>query len=262
MSALKVYTFVTNKPDLIELQLNSFKRHLKEEFDFIVFNNAAMWDSNKFKDIQRECKRLNLSVIDIQYDIELASRCESLGGGPVLLGDSKYQSTNTACGYSVCWAWENIISRMGGNALLMHHDMFLIKDVKLTDYLDEHELVFVPQNRPNVDLHLWEGFTLANLNKLPEPGSVNWWCGTVNGMSVDVGGQSYHYFKAHPEVRWMGLRPVHTEDDPNVDFHPSRYEYIYCGDERIVLHYRAASNWMNLSEEYHEKKTAWLKGQL
>ena len=262
MSALKIYTFVTNKPDFIELQYSSFNKHLKERFEFIVFNNAAMGNPGSYSAITQECRRLGLQTIDIQFDRALVQRCEKLGDAPVFRGDLRYRNTNTACGYSVCWAWENIISKQDGPVCMLHHDMFLIEDVVLTAYLKNAELAFVPQDRPGVDLHLWEGFVLADVRFLPKPESINWWCGEVDGVSVDVGGQSYHYFKKHPEVRWRGFRPVHVEDNPDVDFHPSRYEYIYCENDRIMLHYRSASNWMNMSDDYHEKKTAWLRRQL
>jgi hypothetical protein len=255
---LNIFTFVTNKPDFIELQLNSFRKHLKEEFTFTVFNNAAMGNPSFFPVITRECNRLGLRNIDIQYDRDLIDRCESRGSNPILRGNAQYKDTGAACGYSVCWAWENIISKQTEKICLMHHDMFLIRDVVLTNYLKEHQLAFVPQSRPGVDVHMWEGFTLADVPNLPEPSKINWWCGRVNGTKVDVGGQTWHYLKEHPEVKWFGLAPEHTEDDPNVDFHPSRYEFITFNSERIVLHYRAASDWMQLGPEYHARKKAWL----
>jgi hypothetical protein len=259
---LNIFTFVTNKPDFIELQLKSFQKHLKEEFTFTVFNNAGMGNPEFFSLITEECTRLGIRSINIQYDQDLVNRCEAGGSWPIFRANRRYKDTGAACGYSVCWAWENIISKHQGHILLMHHDMFLIKDVVLTDYLQTNELVFVPQCRPEVDMYMWEGFVLADMDILPEPRSVNWWCGRVNGTKVDVGGQTWHYLKAHPGVRVMCLAPDHTEDDPNVDFHPSRYEFITFNQERIVLHYRAASDWMQLGPEYHAKKKLWLLRQL
>lgn len=260
---LKIYTFLSNRPDLLALQYHSFEKHLKEPFEFIVVNNAVEFPNAQ--NIEKECRRLGLQSISVQVNKKLIAHCESLGDGPVFTGPDStgnYKNTNTGCGYSVAWAWENAISKQSGPICIIHHDMFLIRDVKLTDYLKDQSLAFVPQNKPGVPLHMWEGFVLADISKLPEPEKIDWWCGYINEVHVDVGGQSHHWFVAHPEVKYFSINPDHTEDTPDVDFHPSRFEYMTFNGEPIVLHYRAASNWMNMSEEYHERKLVWLKRQL
>jgi hypothetical protein len=137
-----------------------------------------------------------------------------------------------------------------------------MKETVLTDYLKEADLVFVPQQKPGVPVHLWEGFVLANIDKLPEPGKIDWGYGLINGTRVDVGGMSHYWFQQHPEVKWKAIEPVHTEDTPDVDFHPALFEYLYFDGRPLVLHYRAASDWMKQGKEYHQKKTAWLRRQL
>ena len=36
---IKIYTYSHNRPDFIEPQYNSIKKHIKDDFEFIVFNN-------------------------------------------------------------------------------------------------------------------------------------------------------------------------------------------------------------------------------
>ena len=36
---IKIYTYSHNRPDFIEPQFNSIKKHVKDDFEFIVFNN-------------------------------------------------------------------------------------------------------------------------------------------------------------------------------------------------------------------------------
>jgi hypothetical protein len=258
---MKIYTFVNNKPDLLELQLRSFERHLKEPFEFIVINNAAFANPDKYPIIVSECRRLGLSSIDVQFDRHLADRCEQDSGDRVLSGD-RYTHMTMGCGYGVRWAWEKIITKQTGNVLVMHHDMFLMQPTVLSDYLKDAALMFVPQIKPGVPVHIWEGFFLANLDILPQATEINWSYGWINGERVDVGGMSHYWFQFHPDVKWKGINPIHTEDTTEVDFHPALFEYLHFDGRPLVLHYRAASDWMKMGKEYHDKKTAWLRRQL
>lgn len=240
---LNIYTIVSNRCDLLELQLRSFSKNLAEEFEFTVINNGMSLNEESFRATVQETVRLDLRGINV-------------------VPKEPYKNMTQACGQGVEWTWQNVISKQTGNVLLMHHDMFLVKPAVLTDYIKDVPLAFVPQSRPGVPVHLWEGFVLADLDKLPDYGSIDWGFGKIGNTIVDVGGKSHYWFEAHPEVKYLGIQPVHTEDTPEVDFHPSRFEYLHFNNDPLVLHYRAASDWMNLGEEYHEKKTSWLRKQL
>ena len=258
---LKIYTFVTNKPNLLSLQFQSFQRNLKEPFKFIVVNNSPLGNPGSYDDTVNECNRLGLERIDVSYDPRLAARYEQDSADRVLT-NGRYTHMTMACGYGVRWAWENIITKQSGKVLVMHHDMFLMKPAVLSEYLGEAALMFVPQIKTGVPVHVWEGFLLANLDILPQAREINWSHGWIDGERVDVGGMSHYWFQQHPEVRWMGIKPEHTEDTPDVDFHPALFEYLCFDGEPLVLHYRAASDWMKFGKEYHDKKTAWLRRQL
>jgi len=262
---MKIYTFVNNKPDLLELQLRSFQRNLKEPFEFIVIDNS-FFGGNQHPSgagsIGEECNRLNLPRISIYYfDRALGDKCFIDSGDRVLSGD-RYTHMTMGCMYGVRWAWENVISQQRGKILLMHHDMFLMEPASLSEYLGDAALAFVPQVRKGIPVHLWEGFTLANLDILPDAGEINWSYGTIDGVRTDVGGMSHYWFQSHPDVKWKGIRPNHIEDTPEVDFHPSLFEYLYFDERPLVLHYRAASDWMKMGPEYHQRKTDWLRRQL
>ena len=44
---IKIYTYSHNRPDFIEPQYNSLKKHIQDDFEFIVFNNERA-GSNPF----------------------------------------------------------------------------------------------------------------------------------------------------------------------------------------------------------------------
>jgi len=258
---LKLFTFVSTNPALLELQYNSFLRHMKEPFEFIVINNGALTDHDKYIAIVEECMRLELRFISVMYDPALADRLRSLSGHRVLVGN-QYANMTAACGYGVAWAWENVISKQRGTVCLMHHDMLMVRDAVLSDQMEDADLVFVPQSREGVPVHLWEGFVLANIDRLPAMDATNWWYGEIGGVNVDVGGMSHYWFQAHPHLRWKGILTVPVDDTPDVNFHPAVFEHLRLDGEPTILHYRAASDWMKQGPEYHEKKMLWLREQL
>lgn len=255
---IRIYTFSHKRPDFIELQLSSFYRHLKEPFSFTVFNNAAFdIDRTNYDQIASECTRLGIERINIERDPKVSGPYESLYGiHSVFTPSGKYANANVACAYPLAWAWRAVISKAPGPVCIMDSDMFLMEPITLSDYLKEHPMVIVPQSRPNGVYYAWNGLVMADIPKLPEPETVNWWCGQVSGEGVDVGGLTHHYFKAHPEVTLKTVGPEHHHDIPGQE-----HEIIRL-DGKGILHYGAGSNWNKRSVEYHAKKTAWLKERL
>jgi hypothetical protein len=240
---LKIYTIVNTRIDLLELQLRSFSKNLMEEFEFIVINNGASLSTASFMATAQECQRLNLRCYDV-------------------IAKDKYSSMTQACTQGVQWTWQNVISKQTDRVLLMHHDMFLMKPTALSSFIEDIPLAFVPQSRKGIPVHLWEGFVLVDVDKLPDCGSIDWGYGDIEGTWTDTGGRSHYWFQQHPEVKYMAIQPVHTHDSPDVDFHPAMFEHLSFNGDPLVLHYRAASDWANLGQEYHRKKTQWLKTQL
>lgn len=258
---MKIYTIVANKPDLLALQLESFRRNLTEAFEFIVINNSPLANPESWDAITSECSRLGIKCIDVTYDAGLAKQYESDSGDRVLV-KHQYSFMTIGCGYGVQRTWQNIISNETGKVALIHHDMFCLKPINLSEYLGDAALAFIPQIKPGVNVHLWEGFVIANMDILPDAKQINWAHGLINNVRLDVGGMSHYWFQAHPEVKWKGIKTNHIEDTLDVDFHPALFEYLCFDDVSAVLHYRAASDWMEQGKEYHDKKTAWLKRQL
>ena len=75
MNKIKIYTFSHNRPDFIELQYNSIKKHVKDDFEFIVFNNEypggdGGFDPNRISEIDTECNRLGIKTIHVELEPE------------------------------------------------------------------------------------------------------------------------------------------------------------------------------------------------
>jgi len=266
---IKIHVFSANRPDFIELQKYTFDKHLKEDYKFVVFNNAQ-FDSTGGADydgVHAMGRKLGIEVIDIQKDADLIARCQAIELSCSLFApQGTYSNANVAHAYAFCWAWENHISKEKGAIAILDSDVFLIQPTKLTDTLYPHQIcnIWDGKSHPDGDIHyMWPTFVLIDMDRFPDPQTLNWWCGRIKDTPVDVGGQTYHYFKAHPELDVLNIRRLnsHYLNTDSCDFTPPNYDEFYLGDA-VVLHYRSGSDWDHKGIEYHKKKTAWLKRRI
>ena len=267
---IKIFTFGSNRADFIGLQAHSFRQHLKEDFEFVVFNNAKFNNGagGDYDGIHREGKAAGAQVIDVQKDPSLIDRCQKIElSCPLFNPNGLYSNANVSHAYALCWAWENHISKEAGAIAILDSDVFLIQDLKLTDILYPHQMVNIPDGKTHEDgrvfHYMWPTFMLADMARLPDPETLNWWCGRIEGTPVDVGGQTYHYFQAHPDLDVYEVRRLHSYflNTSGCDFQPADYDEFYPKDVTI-LHYRSGSNWNNRPKDFHQKKTDWLKKRI
>jgi len=257
---IKIFSFHSNRPDFVELQMRSFRRHLKEDFEFMVFNNAQ-FDSTggaDYHSVHRAGRDAGINVIDVVKVPDLMRRCQDIEPSCSLFnGAGMYSNANVAHAYALCWAWENFISKENGAVAIFDSDVFLIEPIKLTDALYPHQMVNVPDGKPHPDgrsfMYMWPTFFMADISRLTDPETLNWWCGRIEDVPVDVGGQTYHYFQAHPDLDVLPVERKH--------FQEQNYDEFYLVGKTIV-HYRSGSNWDHRSGDYHQKKTEWLKARI
>jgi hypothetical protein len=261
---IKLFTVCACRSDLIELQLQSFRKHLKDDFEFIIFNNAQFKVRPQiYSSINKTCYDLGLKVIDVRRDQELADRCQVFEPRfPIFNVRDEYSTDGVGNEYSLCWAWENVISKEKDMVCLMHSDTFLIGDLTPSDYLKEYDLCYIPQARQGIREYMWEVFVLMNMSRLPNPETLCWMGGFMTPeIAGDTSCVTSRYLDAHKDY----LKIYHIEshvyhNDPSVGFSTRPvYEVLYFEDKPTVLHYTSASNWDNQSEEFHNKKTEWLK---
>ncbi len=257
MSVIRLFTFAHKRPDFIELQVKSFQKYLRDDFELTVFNNATFdCDTRNYDAINLACKQHGITVVDVIKDDRIMNRCQAQELVPLFDGNGEYSNPNIACAYPLCWAWEFHIRCQERYIGIIDSDMFLVESIQFTDYSKDHQLCFVPMTRPGGITYMWNALVLADLSKLPEKWNINWWCGIVGEHSVDVGGQTHFYLQAHPELSVMNIRPERIDDE-----NETGYEFLWL-EHRRVLHYLRGSNWNGQSDGYHKEKTDWLKGML
>jgi hypothetical protein len=257
---INFYAFTSNRADFIGLQMQSFQKYLQEDFQFTIFNNSKFDRPEQYQAIENVCKKWQIETHDVEKDDDLIARCNAIEKSCTVFNNrGSWSNPNCAGCYACCYVWEKYIAKQTGNICLLHPDVFLDRPVQLSDYLNTSPLAFIPQTRPGLGgLHMHDAMVLADMSRLPDPLAINWWDSLVNGIATDIGGQTYFYLKAHPELNPTLITPGYCQDDPALDFHPSEYEVFSVDGTPIALHYFRGSNWNYRSEEYHKLKTAWL----
>jgi hypothetical protein len=257
---INIFAFTSNRSDLIELQMKSFKKYIQGDFTFTILNNSQIDRPAEYDGINEMCKKWGVKVFDVRRIPSLEARCNATEKScTVFNSQGSWSNPNCAGLYGCCYTWEFHILKETGKICLLHPDVFFNRPVNLSDYLQTTPLCFMPQSRPGLGgVHMHDALVLADMSRLPNPEQINWWGSRVNGINTDIGGQTFFYLQAHQELKPIFIEQRFVSDDPSVDFHPAEYEIISMDGNPIGVHYLRASNWNYRSQEYHRQKTKWL----
>lgn len=251
-----IITHAFNRPDFIAYQAKLFKKFLRDQYRFIVFNDAK--DETLAQAIRNCCQANRIPCIgvpqEIQKNIEWASK-----------------RTANAIEYSLLtWGFSH-----NGIVFIIDSDMFLIKPVSLTQLLGDHDLYGEPQSNGEIR-YLWNGLLLMNMPMLPNKDTISFCPRPINGTPLDTGGQLHHYLKDNPSIRLKTYGDVHIQTMPRdtcslktmgfdeltcsfiSNYDPEDTHGMQFHAEYHFLHYRGGGNWMHKVQEYHKKKTAYL----
>jgi hypothetical protein len=206
---IKIYTCSHNRPDFIALQYETMKKHIKDDFEFIVFNNERPggdggYDPNKISEIDEICESIGVKSIRVELDPEF----QILGGYKMFEGES-YLNGNVACAYSLTWAWKKHIINNNYLSIFIDSDMFFIKDISFEEKMEGYNFGYVPSYRLHsmykdendrgsiAFKYPWSGLLLFKPHEMPHPNELSFGCGYVNGIATDVGGEAYEYVEKY-----------------------------------------------------------------
>jgi hypothetical protein len=239
---MEIVTLAFNRPDFIELQLNSLKKWVKD-FNYTVYDNCP--DNS----VKLECERLGIKCIPIK----------------LFSADPSW-----VCGISLNKMWE-ILQYEFGTLVYIDPDMFLVGE--LPD-MGDVDFAFVPQVKGQYT-YPWTGFMMFNMETLPHPEALKWHV-DYSLKDTDVGGLNHFYLQEYkPKVQELEMwtltregcsfngveticKPEHTEIE-KIDL-PRPFDILKCKGKDFILHYKSASNYPDFyTPEYNRLKTIALK---
>ena len=137
---IKLITIFDKHEDFIKIQYDTIKKHVKGEYEYIVFNDAST----------EEQSNLNKNV------------CNELGINCIRINVNYTNDPSNIAGDSL-----NISFGMLPNEKIfkIDSDMFFISDVNINDLFSKSDLIYVPNYKPNKEI-MWSGIFGIDLNKI------------------------------------------------------------------------------------------------
>lgn len=260
-SKVLIITHVHSRPDFIELQHKTFKAFLKDEYEYVVFNDAP--NQEMCVAMERVCNRLNIQCIRVPQTMHANNN------------NAGHRHMN-----GIRYSLEKLGFDHQGIVLMLDSDMFLIKPLHIAAYLQSYDLLGLHQERTENNIkisYLWPGLLFMNMKMLPNKRTIDLDGNRVHGVATDTGGHLHNYLTNNPLLcvkRYEAISsywlPNHeTElktlgyDDQTINFiltlkRDQQYSMEFHLDGQFVHYYAGGCNWTGLPDSYHKHKTSLL----
>lgn len=235
---IKIYTFVFNRPDLLEYQIKSIKKYLIGDIDINVVYDSR--DENQFEEFKSVCD---------QYSVNFYSHRSDPG-----------KSASFYNGNSIDWAYNEIITKDENSIIcFLDHDIFFIDEVDFNKRLSDSDIISTVQNRGKIK-YLWPGFTAFKLFSIMDK-NFNFLPINVGGSMLDSGGGTYTLFNdKNLKIVDTGVAYPDEYNDINITSPNANNGYPFeLHLEGKLLHFRNASSWHNGYNVTDTTKTDILK---
>jgi len=261
---------VASWPEALELQKLALNKYLKEPFELVGVIDTSeqpgpynLWDSSlrkkAIKIAQNTCDRI-IVVPEELHD----NRSEIFKGTREISGNI----ANLRAAITLQYAFNSEILHDSNKILLIDNDMFPITYFSWEEKMQENfcrSVVYESRSkyRKKSVSHLWGGLMFIDAEKIPFKEIWSFDCGKINGVKVDVSGNTYYWLKKivenglesnfqtikHlPSLQWShsdlseifshNIAEFIVKDERNIN--NRYYTEFYDG---VFLHFRAGSNW-------------------
>jgi len=259
--SISIYVPVVNNPEFIRLQVQACKAFCKEQFRFVVFNDAkafpdtSNWNNAGIKqEIVDVCKELGVECINVPNDEDMFAKSPS------------YRHSRTAN-----FMWKHYQTKEQHPVLTLDSDMFPIKSFSLFEDLVHYDFAYVEQVRGGMPF-AWPNLWWMDPTKLTNHDLIDWGSDVINGDTTDTGGKSWRWFvkndstrvqkiKYQPSCTWNKANstsidiPQAVLDFCEEDIKNVNNKYWCEIYENRFLHLRAGSNWEGIAKSIHTSRT-------
>lgn len=169
---MKIVSLVFNRLDFIPLQLESAKKHIKEDFEYIILDNSLGKLSMTIKDI---CVKIGATYIQIPTEQD---------------------------SYTVSFAYNYYWRNFGTSELtiMAEADMFFIHDISFEKEMEDYNLMYVPHSQDGIEW-IWSNFVVMQGLDLKE---MDWGFKAIGGVHCDIGSATSEYLEKYkPEVKHL-----------------------------------------------------------
>jgi hypothetical protein len=240
---VKVFTFVFNRPDILQYQIDSLKNYLEDDYEFNVIYDTR--DSQFLDEFKQICE---LNNVKLYHHIS--------------------QPGNTASFYNsdaIQWVYDNLINKDSEDffVLFLDHDNFLIESFNINDFMKDHDLAGCLQKRGSVE-YVWQGLLFFRKSSLKNE-EFDFYPQQVDGQFLDSCGGTYKLIR-NPNIRFLPTDVQYPEEYNGIDLKDPTasnggYQIELHLNEKF-LHSRNACCWHNNMKVNDFSKTKILQSIL
>lgn len=176
-----IFTTVYNRPDFIEWQYLTFKKFLKDDYEFRVYNDAN--DPGLERAINAMCARLGITCIRVPQNLHTVDPCCSQAPASFRHGES------------VQFAFEHSGFAHDDIVFLIDSDEFLLHEFSIREFLGDHDIYILHD-------HMKPQLCFINMPRLNNPQTINFRAAVLEGgVFADAGYFTRFYLRDHPELK-------------------------------------------------------------
>lgn len=249
---IKIYTVVCNRPDLVEIQAECFRKFFKENVEVVVVDNSE----------------------HPTHEAQFSSICTKIGCSYIRANPNRAEP-RPGFKHAEClnFLWQNYASNdTDCYVLVCDPDLFLISPVSLEERFGESYAIASAMQHRLGHHHITPILAIFDMSRIPDPKSLYWDAGYfAEGIAnLDTGGRTYEYIKIHnikDKILNMKMSGQIISDE-NIHCLPdemiSSYDMSYCMEfhGKEFFHYSKGSNWNGNSLDFHERKTIFLNNMI
>lgn len=232
---IKVFSFTFNRPDLLQYQINSFKKFIHGDYDINVIYDTR--DNQYYEQFKKICEN---------NEVNFYNHLSQPGGYP-----SFYNAQ------SMEWAYKTIVSKEDTDCIVMFldHDIFLIDHLNIVEDMKSYDIMGCLQTRKHIN-YVWPGLFMFKKSSI-ENIDFDFYPQTVDGQMLDAGGGTYKLL-SDKNIKFLDTKVQYPDEYNDINLKDKNmigeygYELHYDGK---FLHFRNASNWHNNYMPEDEKKT-------
>ncbi len=226
-----ILSLFSNRPDFVKPQYESAKKHLKDDFYYVVVNNVTLF--GKEEEIEK-----------IAFEEKTGYVC--------VCHDARKRDASVVVRDTLNFLWKDFKNTKGILAI-MDSDLFFTKDVSFNELLDGYDMAFCPLYNAG-KVFPWTGFMLFNMDKIKAEDINFSFYALDKKVYSDVGSGIHAYIEKHnPKINFIDRKEI--LDEPNEllkDFpHPYSVDIL-----PFMFHYKTSSNYApHCTPEYNRQKT-------
>ena len=264
---MKIVSVVVNNPSFIELQYNSIQKFFKhpEQVELIIFNDAKNWsditnfgDATMKEQILDMCKKLNIPCIDIPNNHHKTEQRASIRHSHSVNFITRFMVANPDIYF------------------MLDADMFFIDYFDIKEF-EKYYFCYINQSRTvnnkNID-YPWPNFFYLNIHEIPNKDLIDWSVDT----GLDAGGKCASWLSTLDKEKTLKINHLYScswnskdiptcinqnirifLDNDSRNVNGNYFSELY---HNKILHYRAASNWLNESFKLHDRLIKLLESSL